>query len=50
MEDGSGAMAIAVAMVIVGALWFLITGELWQFVPIGGALVLGGAAAKGLGG
>jgi hypothetical protein len=49
MKDGSGAMSIAVAMVIVGGLWFLITGELWQFVPIGGALVLGCAVAKALG-
>jgi hypothetical protein len=49
MKDGSGAMAIAVAMVIVGALWWLVTGELWQFVPLAGALVLAGAAAKGLG-
>ena len=50
MKDGSGAMAIAIGMVVVGVLWALITGELWQFVPIGGALVLGGAAAKGLSG
>jgi hypothetical protein len=50
MRDGNSAVMIGVGMVIVGMLWFGITGELWQFVPIVLALVLGGAAAKGLSG
>ncbi len=31
----------AAALVVVGVVWFFVTGAAWQFIPIG-AIVLGG--------
>ena len=46
----SGLLFIVGVMVfVVGLLWFLITGELWQFIPMVGALFLGLLAAKASG-
>lgn len=37
------------AAVLVGVLWFLVTGELWQFVPIVAAVFVAFRAAKAVG-
>lgn len=40
---------MAGACVLVGGLWFLLTGALWQFVPIGGAVYVSFQVAKHVG-
>ncbi len=37
---------MAGACALVGGLWFLLTGQLWQFVPIGGAVYVAFQVAK----
>lgn len=36
------------AAVLVGVIWFALTGALWQFVPIGGSVFVAFQAAKAL--
>ena len=39
---------IATAALAVGVLWFFVSGALWQFVPILGALVIGNLIRKAM--
>ena len=46
--DGGIIFPMAGACCLVGGLWFVVTGALWQFVPIGGAVFVAFQVAKAL--
>ena len=52
MTNSSGSNVIfgliATAAIVVGLLWFFVSGALWQFVPILGALAIGNLIRKAM--
>jgi hypothetical protein len=49
-SNASGLLfVVSVMCTVVGVLWFLVTGEWWQFIPMWGALFFGLLAAKASG-